>query len=216
MKSVKIGVIMSSKCKLEGCNNPVPSRKGKYCSEKCSNQFFVNQARLKKQKLRELNAVVRFCAYEECGKQLPKGIHAQKRYCPDTKCSYKQNQLEAKRKRAKDKESKQDIILICGNDKCNEQFPKMGRKKYCSDECRNAQNQTDFNERQRTEILEYKKAQEEALELYGTKKEIFVPSEFTGKRFSSKPRASKRFEIKKMSAKWLQDAWEQKQMKEAV
>ena len=205
---------MSFKCKLEGCNEPLKKGARKFCCEDHSNKHYQNMKKLERLKLKQNNT--RFCKYEECGKKLPKDAHAQKEYCPDDKCAYKQNQLDAKRKRAKKRAEKCKELIVCSNTECTETFEFVSRKKYCSKECRNAQNQADFQEKRKTELLDYENAKDEALSKYGTKKEIFIPSQFLGRRFSMKPKPSKRFEIKKMSAKWLQDLWDKRKEKERL
>ena len=145
------------------------------------------------------------CKYEECKKELPTDIHAQKTYCPNTKCAYKQNQLDAKRKRAEEKKNKKVIMVRCWNDYCNEEIQKHHRQKYCSKECRNAQNQRDHKERLLAEAGEYDESKKQALIQNGSKKKLVIPAEFLGKQGQHKQ--PRKVGIKHFSAKWLEKLW---------
>jgi len=85
----------------------------------------------------------RFCKYIHCKKLLPKDAPTLKKYCKDTDCAYKMNQLEAAERRAKQKiqNPKPKKIRICNFDECAKEFevdPKAPLKAYCNDECRDA------------------------------------------------------------------------------
>ena len=74
---------------------------------------------------------MKHCKYEECGKELPEDAHAQKVYCPNTKCAYKQNQLDAKRKRAEEKKNKKIVMVKCKSDYCDKEIVLHHRQRYC-------------------------------------------------------------------------------------
>ncbi len=165
-------------CKLDTCNKPLPKGARKFCCEAHSNKYYQNMRTLERQKQKEQEATVRHCAYTKCGKELPKTAHAQKRYCQDTDCYLKQNAINNTKLRKKRKELKEKKWLTCANDNCNERFTPLSMKKYCCKECRNAQNQRDYNERTSTEVMEYEITKEKALAENGNKKEIDIDPKY--------------------------------------
>ena len=193
----------------KNCKKELTVGRRKYCSDACQIEDYETKRNLEKKALRKENKVVKFCKYEECGKELPKDIHSQKLYCPNTKCSYKQNQLEARRKRAAKNKDKQIVMVRCQNDECEEMLEKHHIRKYCCRPCRNAQNKRDFSERQKLEIALYEIAKENALRSNGSKKNITIDRKFT-ERYSTNQNTPKPFKIKKMSATWLQNLWDAK------
>lgn len=199
-------------CKLESCNEPLAKGKRKFCCEDHSNAHYQEKKRLERLKKKQANAIERNCAYEECGKEIPKEAHFQKKYCIGTDCAYKQNQLDQKRQRAEAKKNKPVVIIKCYNDNCQKPIEKKHhRMKYCSDECRNAQNQSDHRDRLFIESSGYEESKRLALIHNGNKKELVIPSEFLGVRMSHKPKKEKRFEIKHFSAPWLQKLWDERE-----
>jgi len=89
-------------------------------------------------------ALPRFCKYVHCKKLLPKDAHSLKKYCKDTECAYRQNQLEAAERRAEQKiqNPKPKKYKLCNFDECKKEFevpPKSPLQAYCSDECRDEQ-----------------------------------------------------------------------------
>ncbi len=72
------------------------------------------------------------------------------------------------------KEEKIVIMVKCKNDLCTEEIEKHHRRKYCSDECRNAQNQRDHRERILIESGEYEESKKQALIMSGNKKNIVI------------------------------------------
>jgi len=94
----------------------------------------------------------RFCKYVHCKKLLPKDAHSLKKYCKDTDCAYKMNQLEAAERRAEEKinNPKPKKFKVCNFNKCKKPFevpPKSPLQVYCSEECRIARRKKDQNER---------------------------------------------------------------------
>jgi len=94
----------------------------------------------------------RFCKYIKCRKLLPKDASTLKKYCKDTTCAYKMNQLEATERRAEDKinNPKPNKFKVCNFDECKKTFevpPKSPLQAYCSEECRTAKRKRDQNER---------------------------------------------------------------------
>ena len=181
------------RCSIEGCEEILPTSRKKFCSDACSNKYFTDKIRIEKQLKREKEAVVKYCAYVECGKQLPKTAHAQKRYCPGTNCATKQNALEAKQKRDAKRAASKVVILTCENDTCDETFEKKQNKRYCCNECKKQQNNRDFTA---------KKKQEEEMIKLGKIKRI---------RYSNKPPKKEKFVIKHFSAQWLEDLWNKRE-----
>ena len=196
-------------CAWDECRNTLPTSRNKFCSDECSDKFFTRKIRLEKQKKRELNDIDRCCAYEECGKQLPKGIHAQKKYCPDTDCYRKQNRLEAQRRIAIKRANKVEELYECANDTCTNEFAKKRKIQiYCCGECRKQQTFRNSEKARLDEVDNYKSTKDEAKRVRGNPKDIFIPSKFLGVRLSSKPtREHKKYEIKHFSAKWLEDLY---------
>ena len=93
----------------------------------------------KNERLKEKQQLVpRYCKYEKCGKLLDYKLKITKVYCPNTDCAYKQNQIDAKRKRDARPPKKQQY-KVCEYDPCGKDFPinsRQTRQAYCSEECR--------------------------------------------------------------------------------
>ena len=86
-----------------------------------------------------LKNLPRFCKYIHCKKLLPKDAPTLKKYCKDTDCAYKQNQLEAKERRDEIKAIKKPKKRTCRWKDCKNTFELQHGKElqaYCSDECR--------------------------------------------------------------------------------
>ena len=133
------------RCYLDECSKPLPKGARRFCCEGHSNKHYYNLRKSERAKEKELEGIVRHCDYTECGKEIPKDAHAQKRYCPGTDCYRKQNAIDNVRLRAERKALKEKKWLTCANDNCNKKFTPLYMKKYCCPECRNAQNQSEHN-----------------------------------------------------------------------
>ncbi len=155
---------------MRQCSNcliPLKGKQTRFCSEQCGREFHNNQVKYAKQRKRK-EAEVRYCKYEKCGKELPKGINPLKMYCPSTDCSYRQNQIEQKRRREDDKKNKQPVIRICNHKPCSKEFQVEGhktRQSYCSKECRTKEEKIRVNTHQaeNTKIVQKAKDNRETI-----------------------------------------------------
>lgn len=120
---------------------------------------------------------MRTCAYEKCNKTLPSTFTTKQKYCKGTDCYYKQNQLDAKKKRAATiKKYKQ---LTCLNDYCENTFDqKKSTQKYCCTECRRQQSQFTALKKKNKEVSLYLKTKEIAKSTNGNKKNIILKPEW--------------------------------------
>ena len=161
-------------CKLEECTKPLPKGARKFCCEGHSNKHYQNMRKLEKLAEKKHMHIVRFCKYEGCDKEIPKEAHAQKLYCIGTKCAQKQNAIDARIRRGREREMKTKDTNTCAADDCNNTYPENKRRKYCSDVCRKAQNYQNSEDRIAKECIRYNITKEEALNRTGSKKGIAI------------------------------------------
>ena len=86
-------------------------------------------------------------------------------YCRGTNCYKKQNQLEARLKRAEAKKNKIPIMLKCTLEGCNETFEKNGAKKFHSKKCQLVHNIAHTKEKIKQEVIMHKEGKKQEIDL---------------------------------------------------